>query len=62
MYNTGGGGQEAELKVGTWADADRMNVFIAKDSPLDDVLGVRARFDLGVNHVYGSQIVEYTGV
>lgn len=55
-----GGGADSELKVGTWADADRMNVLMAKESPLDDVFGVRARLDIGVNHVYGKQITEYS--
>jgi len=55
-----GGGEDSELKVGTWADADRMNVLMAKESPLDDVFGIRARLDIGVNHVYGKQITEYS--
>lgn len=61
LFNAGGG-EDSELKVGTWADADRMNVLIAKESPLDDVFGVRARLDIGVNHIYGKQITEYSPV
>ena len=55
-----GGGEDSELKVGTWADSDRMNVLMSKESPLDDVFGVRARLDIGVNHIYGKQITEYS--
>jgi hypothetical protein len=54
------GGPASEIKIGTWMDSDRMNVYLAKASPLDDVWGIRVRFDIGVEYVYGKQIVEYS--
>ena len=58
MFNTGGEG--AELKIGLWDDGDRFNIQFGKGHELDDVIGVRIRGDIGVQHVYGAQIVEYS--
>ena len=49
-----GGGDDAEAKVGVWADADRFNVAMGKGHPLDDIVGARIRVDLGVEYVYGT--------
>lgn len=55
-----GGGDSSELKVGVWADADRFNVEMARTGPLDDTFGIKVAATVGVNHVYGKQIVNYT--
>ena len=55
-----GGGESSEAKVGVWADADRFNIKLAKGSELDDVVGIRVRFDIGMQTIYGKQITEYT--
>jgi hypothetical protein len=61
LMNTGGG-DDSQLKVGVWADADRFNIAMGKGHDLDDIIGARIRVDLGVNFVYGKEITEYTTV
>ena len=53
------GGDDSELKAAVWADADRFNVEMARTGPLDDTFGVKIAATVGVNHVYGKQIVNY---
>lgn len=57
-----GNGDTAELKAAVWADADRFNVEMARTGPLDDVFGVKISATVGVNYVYGKQIVNYIPV
>lgn len=54
-----GNNDSSELKVGVWADADRFTVEMARTGPLDDTFGVKIAATVGVQHVYGKQIVNY---
>ena len=57
-----GSGDDSNLKLATWADADRMNVKTAPTGPLDDTWGVRILAEMGVNHVIGAEVVYRTDV
>jgi len=55
-------GDDSELKVAVWADADRFTVEMARTAPLDDVFGIKVAASIGVGEVYGKQIVNYIPV
>ncbi len=59
MMNTGGG-DPAECKMATWPDADRFNVKIDRLQPNSDLFFIKINAEVGVNYVYGKQIVEHT--
>ncbi len=54
-----GSGDDSELKVAVWADADRMNVEIARLQANSDLFFIKMAATVGVNSVYGKQIVNY---
>ena len=54
------GDEMGEVKMATWADADRFNVKIDRLQANSDLFFIKVNAELGVNHVYGKQIVEYT--
>ena len=54
------GDEMGEIKMATWADADRFNVKIDRLQANSDLFFIKVNAEIGVNHVYGSQIVEYT--
>ena len=55
-----GSGDQAELKVGVWADADRFNVRIDRLQANSDLFFIKIAAVVGVQSVYGKQIVNYT--
>jgi len=55
-----GGGDTAEAKMATWADADRFNVKIERLQANSDLFFIKINSEVGVNYVYGKQIVEHT--
>ena len=58
-YNASGD-EMGEIKMATWADSDRFNVKIDRLQANSDLFFIKINAELGVNTVYGSQIVEYT--
>ena len=60
-YNAGSG-DDNEIKMATWADADRFNVKIDRLQANSDEFFIKVNAELGVNHVYGKQITEYSPV
>lgn len=58
-YNAGAGDMN-EIKMATWADPDRFNVKIDRLQANSDLFFIKVNAELGVNHVYGKQIVEYS--
>lgn len=58
-YNAGNSDMN-EIKMATWADSDRFNVKIDRLQADSDEFFIKVNAELGVNHVYGKQIVEYT--
>lgn len=59
MMNTGQD-DRAALKVGTWMDGDRFNVLIDRLQANSDLFFIKINMVVGVNHVYGKEIVEYS--
>jgi hypothetical protein len=57
-----GSGDDSELKVGVWADADRFNVLIDRVSANSDLFFIKIAAEVGVQSVYGKQIVNYIPV
>ena len=57
LFGNVGGGDQANLKVGVWADSDRTNVEMARTAPLDETFGVKVCTDIGVGYVYGQELV-----
>jgi len=55
-----GGGDMSELKVAAWADADKFTVKIDRLAANSDEFFIKINAEVGVNHVYGKQIVEYS--
>ena len=55
-----GGGDAAECKMATWADNDRFNVKIERLQANSDLFFIKINAEVGVNTVYGKQIVEHT--
>jgi hypothetical protein len=58
-FNTGPGDM-AEIKCAVWADSDRFNVKIDRLQADSDEFFIKVNAEVGVNHVYGKQIVEYS--
>ena len=58
-YNAGPGDMN-EIKMATWADADRFNVKIDRLQANSDLFFIKVNAEIGVNHVYGKQITEYS--
>ena len=58
-YNASGDDM-SEIKMATWADSDRFNVKIDRLQANSDEFFIKVNAELGVNHVYGEQIVEYS--
>jgi len=56
LFGNVGGGEDANLKVGVWADSDRTNIEMARTGPLDDTFGVKVATDIGVGYVYGQEL------
>lgn len=56
----GGPGDMAEVKVATWIDSDRFNVKIERLQNNSDLFFIKIGTSVGVNHVYGKQITEYS--
>jgi hypothetical protein len=59
MMNTGQD-DRAALKVGTWMEGDRFNVLIDRKQANSDLFFIKINMVVGVNHVYGKEIVEYS--
>ena len=59
MFNAGGG-DRAELKVAAWADTDKAIVKIDRLQANSDLFFIKINAEIGVNHVYGKQITEYS--
>lgn len=57
LFGNVGGGDASNLKVGAWMDSDRFNVEVARTGPLDKTFGVQVDIELGVNYVYGKELV-----
>lgn len=57
LFGNVGGGDQSNLKVGVWMDSDRTNVEMARTAPLDETFGVKVNTEIGVNYVYGKEIV-----
>ena len=55
-----GGGDMAELKCAAWADADKFTVKIDRIAANSDEFFIKINAEVGVNHVYGKQITEYS--
>ena len=53
-------GDMGNIKMATWADADRFNIKIDRLQADSDEFFIKVNAELGVNHVYGKEIVEYT--
>lgn len=49
-----------EIKMATWADSDRFNIKIDRLQADSDEFFIKVNAELGVNHVYGKQITEYS--
>lgn len=58
-YNAGAGDMN-EIKMATWADSDRFNVKIDRLQANSDLFFIKVNAEIGVTHLYGKQIVEYT--
>ena len=59
MLNAGGG-DRTELKVAAWADNDKFTVKIERLQANSDLFFIKINTEIGVNHVYGKQITEYS--
>jgi hypothetical protein len=59
MMNAGGGDM-AELKMATWANSDNFTVKIERLQANSDLFFIKINSEIGVNHVYGKQITEYS--
>jgi hypothetical protein len=59
MCNTGGNDRSA-LKVGTWMENDRFNILIDRLQANSDLFFIRIDVAVGVNHIWGKEIVEYS--
>lgn len=59
FYNAGAGDMN-EIKMATWADSDRFTVKIDRLQADSDEFFIKVNAELGVNHVYGKQITEYS--
>ncbi len=46
--------------MATWADADRFNIKIDRLEAYSDEFFIKVNAEIGVNHVYGKEIVEYS--
>ncbi len=60
-YNAGSGDMN-NIKMATWSDADRFNVKIDRLQADSDEFFIKVNAEIGVNHVYGKEIVEYSPV
>ena len=58
-YNAGADDMN-EIKMATWADSDRFNIKIDRLQANSDLFFIKVNAEVGVNHVYGKQIVEYS--
>ena len=58
-YNAGAGDAN-NIKMATWADSDRFNVKIDRLQNNSDEFFIKVNAELGVNTVYGKEIVEYS--
>jgi hypothetical protein len=58
-YNAGAGDMN-NIKMATWADGDRFNVKIDRLQADSDEFFIKVNAEIGVNHVYGKEIVEYS--
>lgn len=56
----GGNNDMAEVKMATWTDSDRFNVKIERLQANSDLFFIKVNAEIGVNYLYGSQIVEYS--
>ena len=54
------GDDMSEIKVATWADSDRFTVKIDRLQANSDMFFIKVNAEIGVNHLYGKQIVEYS--
>lgn len=55
-----GGDDRAALKVGTWMESDRFNVLIDRLQANSDLFFIRIDMAVGVNHLFGKEITEYS--
>ena len=55
-------GDDSELKVAVWMDSDRFTVEIARLQANSDLFFIKISATVGVNTVYGKQIVNYIPV
>jgi hypothetical protein len=55
-----GGGEKSALKVGVWNDADRYNVKIDRLQANSDLFFIKINMELGVSHIWGKEITEYS--
>lgn len=58
-YNAGNNDTN-EIKMATWADADRFNIKIDRLQADSDEFFIKVNAEIGTNHVFGAQIVEYS--
>jgi hypothetical protein len=56
----GGNNDMSEIKMATWLDADRFNVKIERLQANSDLFFIKVNAEIGVNYLYGKQIVEYS--
>jgi len=52
--------EAGELKVGVWSDADKYNVKIERLQANSDLFFIKINTEVGVQHVWGKQIAEYS--
>jgi hypothetical protein len=55
-----GGGEMSELKIGLWANSDKYNVKLERLQANSDEYFTRIDCEVGCQHVWGKQIVEYS--
>lgn len=58
-YNAGAGDTN-NIKMATWADADRFNIKIDRLQANSDLFFIKVNAEIGTNHVFGSEITEYS--
>jgi len=60
FYLNTGGDDRAALKVGTWMENDRFNLLVDRLQANSDLFFIRIDMAVGVNHIWGKEITEYS--
>ena len=61
IFIQAGGGEGSNIKTGFWQENNRNTLEVARTGPLDDTFGLKIALSVGIEYIYGKEIVWHKG-